>query len=61
MDNRQWFREAGFGMMAHWGLYSVLAGEHRGRIARPYAEWIPVRHTHRRIRQAGQRVQPHLL
>ena len=40
MDNRQWFREAGFGMMAHWGLYSVLAGEHRGRIARPYAEWI---------------------
>ena len=40
MDNRQWFKEAGYGMMVHWGLYSVLGGEYRGRIARPYAEWI---------------------
>ena len=37
MDNRQWFREAGYGMMVHWGLYSLLGGEYRGRIARPYA------------------------
>ena len=40
MDNRRWFKEAGYGMMVHWGLYSLLAGEYRGRIARPYAEWI---------------------
>ncbi|MBQ1984839.1 MAG: alpha-L-fucosidase, partial [Clostridia bacterium] len=26
MDNREWFREAKYGMMAHWGLYSMLAG-----------------------------------
>ena len=40
MDNRIWFKEAGYGMMAHWGLYSVLAGEYRGRRVYDYAEWI---------------------
>ena len=40
MDNRAWFREAGYGMMAHWGLYSLLAGEYRGRRVQDYAEWI---------------------
>ena len=40
MDNRRWFREAGYGMMVHWGLYSLLGGQYRGKIARPYAEWI---------------------
>lgn len=40
MDNREWFRSAGFGMMAHWGLYSVLGGEWRGRRVHDYAEWI---------------------
>ena len=25
--------------MMHWGLYSLLAGEYKGRIVRPYAEW----------------------
>lgn len=39
MNNHQWFREAGYGMMVHWGLYSLLGGEYRGRIVRPYAEW----------------------
>ena len=39
MDNRQWFKEAGYGMMVHWGLYSLLAGEYRGRQVRDYAEW----------------------
>ena len=37
---RDWFRQAGYGMMIHWGLYALLAGEYRGRIARPYSEWI---------------------
>ena len=40
MDSRKWFKEAGYGMMVHWGLYSLLEGQYRNRIARPYAEWI---------------------
>ena len=40
MDNRSWFKQAQYGMMAHWGLYSLLAGEYRGKRARSYAEWI---------------------
>ena len=40
MDNRQWFKEAEYGMMAHWGLYSILGGEYKGRRVRDYAEWI---------------------
>ena len=40
MDNREWFKNAGYGMMAHWGLYSLLGGEWKGRRVRDYAEWI---------------------
>ena len=40
MDNRTWFNEAQYGMMAHWGLYSLLAGEYRNRRVQNYAEWI---------------------
>ena len=40
MDNRTWFKEAQYGMMAHWGLYSLLAGEYRNRRVQNYAEWI---------------------
>ena len=40
MDSRTWFKQAGYGMMVHWGLYSVLGGQYRNQIARPYAEWI---------------------
>ncbi len=35
-----WFKEAGYGMMLHWGLYSLLGGEYKGRRVRDYAEWI---------------------
>ena len=28
----QWFRDARFGMMIHWGLYSVPAGEWKGKL-----------------------------
>ena len=31
MTNKEWFREAKFGMMIHWGLYSLLAGEYKGK------------------------------
>lgn len=40
MDNRTLFKQAQYGMMAHWGLYSLLAGEWRGRRVHDYAEWI---------------------
>ena len=40
MDNRIWFKNAGYGMMAHWGLYSILGGEWQGRRVLDYAEWI---------------------
>jgi len=39
--SKRWFREAQFGMMAHWGLYTLLGGEWNGRNARhAYGEWI---------------------
>ena len=31
MKELQWFKEAKYGMMAHWGLYSLLGGEYKGR------------------------------
>ena len=40
MDMRQWFKEAQYGMMAHWGLYSLLAGEWNGQHSSAYSEWI---------------------
>lgn len=36
---REWFKGKN-GMMIHWGLYSLLAGEYRGRRSNSYAEWI---------------------
>ena len=39
-DNVAWFKHAKYGMMIHWGLYSLLAGEYRGESSSAYAEWI---------------------
>ena len=39
MDNKQWFKEAKFGMMIHFGLYSLLAGEWKGKRMDMIAEW----------------------
>ncbi len=33
-----WWREARFGMFIHWGLYSIPAGEWKGKT--DHAEWI---------------------
>lgn len=38
--NIEWFKNAKFGMMIHWGLYSLLAGEYKGEKMDTYAEWI---------------------
>lgn len=36
----KWFREARFGMMIHWGIYSVPAGEWKGKLIPGLGEWI---------------------
>lgn len=40
MTSIECFKEAKFGMMIHWGLYSVLAGEWNGKRAGYYGELI---------------------
>ena len=35
-----WWRGAKFGMFIHWGVYSVPAGEYRGRVVDGASEWI---------------------
>ena len=40
MNNREYFKSAGYGMMVHFGLYSLLGGEYRGKKSSSYAEWI---------------------
>lgn len=40
MDNASFFKQAGYGMMVHFGLYSMLGGEYRGKKSSAYAEWI---------------------
>ncbi len=39
MTNKEWFKEAKFGMMIHFGLYSLLAGEWKGQRMDMIAEW----------------------
>lgn len=41
--NIKWFKEAKYGMMIHWGLYSLLAGEYKNEPSGVYAEWIQSR------------------
>jgi alpha-L-fucosidase len=36
----RWFREARFGLMIHWGLYAVPAGEWKGKSVAGLGEWI---------------------
>ena len=37
-DNVEWFKQAKYGKMIHWGLYSLLAGEYQGKSSSNYAE-----------------------
>ncbi len=39
-ENKKWFKEAKFGMMVHFGLYSVLGGEYKNNRGGVNAEWI---------------------
>ena len=39
--NHEWFKQAKFGLMVHFGLYSLLAGEYRGKqMGKFIGEWI---------------------
>lgn len=38
--NTDWFQKARVGMIIHWGLYSIPAGEWNGRKIEFYGEWI---------------------
>jgi len=40
----RWFKEAKYGMMVHWGLYSLLGGEWKGERTPWEAEWIMRNH-----------------
>lgn len=36
----EWWRDAGFGMFIHWGVYSVPAGIYNGQEVKSIGEWI---------------------
>ena len=38
-EARRWFAQAGFGLMVHWGLYCLPAGEWNGRRMEDIGEW----------------------
>lgn len=40
MKNIQAFKDAKYGLMIHFGLYSLLGGVYRGKRGPTYAEWI---------------------
>jgi alpha-L-fucosidase len=37
---QKWWKDAKYGMFIHWGLYSQLAGEWKGRKTNSLGEWI---------------------
>ena len=39
-ERMQWWRDARFGMFIHWGLYSIPAGEWKGKEYPQIGEWI---------------------
>ena len=40
MNKHGWFKQAKFGMMIHWGLYALPAGEWKGRRMADIGEWL---------------------
>ena len=40
MKNFDWFKNAKYGLFIHFGLYSLLGGEYKGKKSGNYAEWI---------------------
>lgn len=44
MDKFEWFKEAKFGMMIHWGLYCLPAGEWKSQRMDYIGEWLQSRY-----------------
>ena len=44
MNNSEFFKQAKFGMFIHWGLYSLPAGEWRGKRNDLPGEWVMTYH-----------------
>ena len=40
MNNKEWFKQAKYGMMVHWGLYALPAGEWKGQRTPYIGEWL---------------------
>ena len=40
MNNKEWYKQAKFGMFIHWGLYSIPAGEWKGKRTPYPSEWL---------------------
>ena len=40
MNNTEFFKQAKFGMFIHWGLYSLPAGEWKGKRTEFPGEWV---------------------
>lgn len=40
MNNIELFKELKYGLMIHFGLYSLLGGYYKGKKGPYYAEWI---------------------
>jgi len=40
MNNNDWFKKAQYGLMIHWGLYALPAGEWKGRRTPYIGEWL---------------------
>lgn len=40
MEDIKWFKEAKYGLMLHFGLYSMLGGVYKGKRSDYYSEWI---------------------
>lgn len=40
MEQIKWFKEAKYGLMLHFGLYSMLGGVYKGQRSDYYSEWI---------------------
>lgn len=44
MTSKEWFKQAQFGMMIHWGLYALPAGEWKGQRTSHIGEWLQARY-----------------
>ena len=42
-ERLKWFRDAKYGLFIHWGLYTVAAGEWKGRRSLGLGEWVMFR------------------